>query len=344
VTEDRSEAVLSGLGTAYRGARIRPLAGDASTRSFFRLFLPGGGTAVVMDYGAPFDAETDDLVASRIFRDAGLPVARVLDVLPGAGCLVLEDLGDRTLEAEVASLDLPRELDRAEKLYRRAVDLAAAVAVRGTLALRRSPRAAGPALDEARFRFEMDFFLSHYVKGLWGREEESPGLAGALARLAGAAAASPRVFCHRDFHSRNLMVLRDGGLAMVDIQDARWGPDTYDIASLLRDAYVDLDDDLGKLLLEAYRRKLADPVEPEAFRGRFEIVSAQRMIKALGTFGYQIHVLGRTRYADGIPRTLDRLSRILPASPVAAEVGEALARHGLLTPPPVAAPRTPEPD
>lgn len=343
MSDERSEAVLAALGSRFEGARIRPLAGDASTRSFFRLFLSGGGTAVVMDYGAPFEGEPDDVIVGRIFRDAALPVADILAIFPQAGCLVLEDLGDRTLEGEILSLDLPRDLDGAERIYHRAVALAAAVAVRGTLALRRSVRAVGPALDEARFRFEMDFFLTHYVGGLWGKESLASSLAAALSRLADAAAASPRVLCHRDFHSRNLMVRRDGDLAMVDIQDARWGPDTYDIASLLRDAYVDLDEDLGMVLLEAYRRRLAEPVEPESFRRRFEIVSAQRMIKALGTFGYQIHTMGRERYADAIPRTLRRLARVLPSSPLTSEVGEELERHGLLTPPPVDA-RSKRPD
>ncbi len=335
MNSDPSEEVLARLGVRYERARIRPLAGDASTRRFYRLFLPDGTTAVVMDYGAPFEGETDDLVLNAVFRDAGLPVAAILDVLPSSGCLVLEDLGDRTFESELGSIRRDRDVDAVERLYRKAVALAAAVAHRGTRSLRRSSRAAGPALDDGRFRFEMDFFVTHYVRGLWGKETVPASMEGALASLADAAAASPRVFCHRDYHARNLMVVRDGSLAMVDIQDARWGPDTYDIASLLRDAYVDLDDEMARLLLEEYRRLLPAPLEPEAFRERFETVAAQRMIKALGTFGYQIGVLGRTRYAEAIPRTLTRLERLLPALPHTAALAEMFAAEGLFTPPPV---------
>lgn len=331
---DPSEEVLGRLGPRYVGARIRPLAGDASARRFFRLFLPGGTTAIVMDYGAPFEGDPDDLVLNAVFRDADLPVATVLDALPSAGCLVLEDLGDRTFEAEIGAIRGDRDPDGVERLYRKAIALAAGVAHRGTLALRRSSRAAGPALDEARFRFEMDFFVTHYVRGLCGKESVPASLSESLLRLAGAAAASPRVFCHRDFHARNLMVLRDGSLAMVDIQDARWGPDTYDIASLLRDAYVDLDEELVRVLLEEYRRLLPAPVEPEPFRERFETVAAQRMIKALGTFGYQIAALGRVRYADAIPRTLTRLEGLLSDAPRTAALGEVFSREGLFTPPP----------
>lgn len=333
MTRDPIADLLRRLGPGYRGARARTLAGDASSRTFHRLFLPGGGTRIVMDYGAPFSGDTDDVILTRIFADADLPVPSILEVLPEAGCLVLEDLGDRTLEAEIARLDLPADHDRLERLYREAVTVAIAVADRGTTALRRSPRAAGPALDEARFRFEMEFFAEHYVRGLSGRAL-SPELGEALVDLADAAAAAPRVLCHRDFHSRNLMVRRDGGLAMVDLQDARWGPDTYDVASLLRDAYVDLEDDLAEVLLEEYRSGLPSPQDPETFRARFEIVSAHRMLKALGTFGYQIHVLGRERYRSAIPRTLERLARLLPSSPRTSRLGALLEGSGLLSPPP----------
>ncbi len=144
--------------------------------------------------------------------------------------------------------------------------------------------------------------------------------------LAEVAAVAPRrVLCHRDFHSRNLLVQPDGRLAMVDIQDARWGPDSYDLASLLRDAYVDPDDDWVEPLIDLYLEALPRPPERTAFLRRFEVVGAQRMLKALGTFGYQIAVRGNERYRDAIPRTVARLRKVLrgPDSPP-----ELLARLG----------------
>jgi aminoglycoside/choline kinase family phosphotransferase len=176
----------------------------------------------------------------------------------------------------------------------------------------------------------MDFFVEHYVRGFRGAESIDEALVASLRQLADVAAASPRVLCHRDYHARNLMVLRDGELAMVDIQDARWGPDTYDLASLLRDAYVDLDEELVVELCERYRTGLPDPPEPGAFRSRFGIVAAQRMIKALGTFGYQVHRLGRDRYREAIPRTVRRLSRLLPTSSVPSTLVHAMERAHLL--------------
>ena len=295
----------------HPGVRWRPLAGDASTRRFFRLFLAQGGSRILMDYGQPFASESDDSRLAKIFSDAELPAAEITAMLPDAGALVLSDLGDRSLESAL----LAAKADPAafERLYAKAVDLAAAIAVRGTRALRRSSRAAGPALDAERFRFEMSFFIEHYVEGLLGRKNVAPSLGPALFELADRAAATPRVMCHRDFHCRNIMVLSDGALAMVDIQDARWGPDTYDLASLLRDAYMDLEEELVVELVERYRSALPDPPEPTAFRSRFDVVAAERMVKALGTFGYQIHIRGQARYRDAIPRTLNRLRHFLPA-------------------------------
>jgi len=213
----------------------------------------------------------------------------------------------------------------AEGLLERATRLAARVAVAGTAALARSPRASGPALDAERFRFEMAFFVEHYLGGLLGLSEIAGTIRVELERLADLAAAGPhRVLCHRDFHSRNLMVRADGELAMVDIQDARWGPDSYDLASLLFDAYIDLDAAMRERLLGAYLAALPASPDEEPFRHRLAIVAAQRMLKALGTFGYQITTRGREVYRPAIDRTVTRLETLLPRLDALPRLGELL--------------------
>jgi len=310
------------LAVEFPGSHLRRLVGDASTRIFLRLHLPDGGTRVVMDYGRPFEGETDDQRLARVFRAGSLRVADIERAFPETGCLMLEDLGDRTLQRALCEDGVTAE--RRERLYESAVDLAVAVATRGSEALAASERPRSLALDAERFRFEMDFFLEHYVAGLLG-QAPSAALSEALRSLAEAAARTPaRVLCHRDFHSRNLMVLDDGALAMVDIQDARWGPDTYDLASLLRDAYVDIDDGLVGRMIERYRRAMAGAIEPRGLEDRFEQVAAQRMIKALGTFGFQLHVRRNARYRDAAARMRGRLDRVLAASPATTRL------HGLL--------------
>jgi len=304
------------LSVLYPGLRHETLSGDASTRRFHRLFVKAGVTRIVMDYGASFAGETDDVRLARIFEQASLPVAKVYEVLPEAGALVLEDLGDGMLKTDRQRLT--------------AVELAADIATRGTDALLRSDRAGGPALDAERFGFEMRFFLENFVGRYLGRPDPGSRVTDSLLALAGDAASHPRVLCHRDYHSRNIMVRPDGCLALVDIQDARWGPDTYDLASLLRDAYADLPERLVGELFEVYRRRLPGPPDATALRSRFDLVGAQRMIKALGTFGYQVAVLGRERYRSAIPRTVERLKRLLPASTQTAELSDVFHEAGLL--------------
>jgi aminoglycoside/choline kinase family phosphotransferase len=311
------------LAELFPDARVETLDGDASTRRFHRLRLPNGATRIVMDYGAAFTGETDDVRLARLFERGALPVARVLEVLPGAGALVLEDLGDRTLEGALATASGGAGGSRSS-LYRSAVGLAAAIATRGTPALQSSDRASGPSLDSDRFLFEMRFFLEHYVGGFLHRQPVPDELREAVSELALTVAAHPRVLCHRDYHSRNIMVRPDGSLALVDIQDARWGPDTYDLASLLRDAYVDLDEHEVDELFAQYVGELPNAPDPHALRARFDIVAIQRMIKALGTFGYQIAVLGRERYRTAIPRTALRLRRLLPRHPKMGPITEFL--------------------
>ena len=318
--------LLANLERLHAGFRVETLPGDASTRRFHRLYLAEGGTRIVMDYGASFSGETDDVRLARVFESARLPVARVLDVLEEAGCLLLEDLGDLTLEQALERGGGRRESPGT--LYARAVELAADIATRGTVSLAGSDRAGGPVLDAERFGFEKRFFVEHFVQGFLGGPA-SPSMERALQALAVEVADHPRVMCHRDYHSRNIMVRGDGTLAMVDIQDARWGPDTYDIASLLRDAYVDLDETDVRESFERYVRLLPGDPDLEALRDRFRLVATQRMIKALGTFGYQIVRLGRDRYRDAIPRTLGRLERTLPSSPATRALYTELSSAGV---------------
>lgn len=304
---------------------MRHLAGDASSRRFYRLTLDDERTLVLVDHGAPFEVEPTDVAIASIFRRAGLPVAAVHDVIP-AGALVVEDLGDLTMERAVAERIHPPEA-----VYARAVELLVRLATRGTDVLETSERASGPALDADRFRFEMDFFVEHWGRGYLGRTDPPAELEPALHELADRAARTPRsVLCHRDFHSRNLMVLSDGSLAMVDVQDARWGPDTYDVASILRDAYLDLDDEHASSWLERFRARLPGPPRRASFLGRYRIVAAQRMIKALGTFGYQMARVGRPDYVEAARRTVRRLRHDLPGDPETAPFDRLLRSAGLL--------------
>jgi aminoglycoside/choline kinase family phosphotransferase len=161
----RSET-LAYIEHSFPGATLTPLAGDASTRNFYRFIGPDGVARVLMEYDGPFSAPTDDLVLSGVFRAAALPVARVLDSCGSAGCVVLEDLGNISLETALTEVGPSSEVAR--DLLERVVELAVQIATRGTPALAASERSRGPALDAERFRFEMDFFLEHFAAGWKG--------------------------------------------------------------------------------------------------------------------------------------------------------------------------------
>ena len=162
---------------------------------------------------------------------------------------------------------------------------------------------------------------------------EREALSAELLRVAEELAAEPRVFCHRDYHSRNLM-LHDGQLYIIDFQDARMGPDTYDLVSLLRDSYMDFSerevDELIAFFLAlrgvgAEHRGAA--MEAGMFRRRFDLMALQRNLKALGTFGFQTTTRGNPVYIQYIPRTLAYVRHNIERDPRFARLREILAKH-----------------
>ena len=136
----------------------------------------------------------------------------------------------------------------------------------------------------------------------------------------------PRVLCHRDYHSRNLM-WRDERLCIIDFQDARLGPDTYDLASLLRDSYVDLPGQVVDELIAYFLALQGRSAEGAEFRRRFDLMALQRNLKALGTFGYQTTTRSNPVYIQYIPRTLNYVRANLDRYPRFAGLRTILARH-----------------
>ena len=137
------------------------------------------------------------------------------------------------------------------------------------------------------------------------------------------------MLCHRDYHSRNLM-LHDGSLYIIDFQDARMGPDTYDLVSLLRDSYVDIAErELDELIAYFLALKQRDGADADAteFRRRFDLMALQRNLKALGTFGYQTTTRRNPVYIQYMPRTLRYVRTNLEKYPRFARLRELLAAH-----------------
>ncbi len=284
------------------GTRMTRLKGDASTRSFYRLSPPAGPTRILMAYPEAFIWEGSALKSNHEHLQAiGIPVPRIERVLPEKGMVLLEDLGDTTLQ--MALLEDP-ELDR-RPLYREAIDLIVLLQEEGTRDLPADAAARQAALDEEKFLWELGHFYKHFLLGHRGARptpEEESLLQHFFGWLSTSLHRAERVLCHRDFQSRNLM-MTPSGLKVIDYQDARMGPASYDLASLLRDSSLDLEEDLVEEGIDHFLSRRRE-VGPEEFREEFDRMSLQRNIKDLGTFGYQVHALGHEEYRSYIPRTL----------------------------------------
>jgi aminoglycoside/choline kinase family phosphotransferase len=187
----------------------------------------------------------------------------------------------------------------------------------------------GIAFDVEKLMWEMDFFIKHFLEAYRGvllSDEARNALRKEFAVMVQALAAEPRVLCHRDYHSRNLM-LHNEELYIIDFQDARMGPDTYDLVSLLRDSYVDLPEQTVDELT-AYFLALKGETDKEAeFKQRFDLMALQRNLKALGTFGYQTTARRNPVYIQYIPRTLRHVRNNLDNLPHFERLADLLSAH-----------------
>src|SRR5262249_33116160 len=169
----------------------------------------------------------------------------------------------------------------------------------------------GIAFDVEKLTWELQFFTKHFLEEYRGAridQASREALGAEYASIVEELALEPRVLCHRDYHSRNLM-LRNGSLYIIDFQDARMGPDTYDLVSLLRDSYVDftetqVDELIAFFLALRSGRAGTGVTDAGEFRRRFDLMALQRNLKALGTFGFQTTSRHNTVYIQYIPRTL----------------------------------------
>jgi N-acetylmuramate 1-kinase len=307
---DRIDRYLYESAIVDRGARVVPLTGDASDRKYFRIIPPDGVSIVLALHAGPIELETLPFAnVAHLLQQIPLPVPTILGHSDALGILALQDLGDVTLQAHLGASS-PTEH---AALYRQAVALIDLLQRRGGELASERYVPYRVAFDVEKLTWELDFFTKHFVEGYRGVRldaAEHDALASEWSAIANELASEPRVLCHRDYHSRNLMLSEDS-LYIIDFQDARMGPDTYDLVSLLRDSYVDIGDrDVDELVAYflALRRSSVDG-DPVEFRRRFDLMALQRNLKALGTFGYQTITRRNPVYIQYVPRTL-RYARI----------------------------------
>jgi N-acetylmuramate 1-kinase len=308
--------------------KVCALTPDASTRSYFRVPWKGR-TAVAAVYPEPFDPQLHPyLDVTRLFAEAGLPVPETLDVDAGRGVILQEDVGDLQLRSVFET----STEDEREALTERAVSLIADIQAATRLAYERDSIACRLAFDEAKLSWELDFFLEHYF-GTLRQETLSHGdeaqLRAEMNDLSAELAGRPRVLCHRDFHSSNLMVDVGGRLRIIDHQDARMGPASYDLVSLLLDRRTSVPSlsevrALRLFFLDERRSRGLDVLDPDDFAHEFRLMAVQRCLKAVGTFSYQTGALKRgevyERFIGPTLRIVIQASKWLGRFPVLQEV------------------------
>jgi N-acetylmuramate 1-kinase len=289
-------------------ADIVALTPDASTREYFRIPWRRR-TAIAALYPEPFDPEVHPFLdVTRLFRAADLPVPEVYEVEAALGIIIQEDLGDQQLRLFFESAS---EED-GESYLERAISLIAAIQAATPKAYELRSISSHLAFDEAKLSWELSFFMEHYFETL--RHEqlshgEAAELKAELNDVAAELSARPRVLCHRDYHSSNLIVDQKGNLRIVDHQDARMGPASYDLVSLLMDRQPEppsLAEVRAQRLffLDERRRRGLDSLDPDDFAREFRLMTVQRGLKAIGTFSYQTAACGRGQtYAQFIRPT-----------------------------------------
>jgi aminoglycoside/choline kinase family phosphotransferase len=292
--------------------RVVPLTGDASDRRYFRVLFRDQPSQVLAVHPGPIEFDKLPFVnVCALLAAMPLPVPAIQGHSDELGIIALQDLGDVTLQAHLGAAS-PAEH---AALYRQAVTFIETLQRRGRELASPQYLPYGIAFDVEKLTWELQFFVKHFLEAYRGAvltAAERGVLAREWAAIVDELAGEPRVLCHRDYHSRNLM-LHEGSLHIIDFQDARMGPDTYDLVSLLRDSYVDFTDqqvdELIAFFLALKWRDSSAPTGPAGaeteFRRRFDVMALQRNLKALGTFGFQTTSRGNTVYIQYIPRTLN---------------------------------------
>jgi len=308
---------------AWPDATLAPASADASFRRYFRI-THAGQSWVAMDAPPGKEDVGPYLRIAGMLGDIGVHAPRVLEINRTQGFLLLTDLGSTTY------LEALQDTSRAGSLYADAVDALLAIQARGG-----AHASSLPPYDEKLLRNEMNLFpewlLGRHLQFSLDRAHVSV-LADAFDRLVVSALEQPRVFVHRDYHSRNLMVgAGEGDIranpGVLDFQDAVHGPYTYDLVSLLRDCYIAWPQAEVRRWTEGFRVRAAAAgigadVDATRFERWFDLMGVQRHLKAIGIFARLWHRDGKSGYLPDIPRTLNYVIEACARHPELAAFGE----------------------
>ncbi len=278
---------------------LRAASADASFRRYFRVDAADGGTLIAMDAPPPQEDVRPFVRVAELFGATGVTVPTILAQDVERGFLLLSDLGNTTYLKRL-------DAQSAHALYIDAID---------ALVLLQAQSRPGqlPVYDRDLLQRELmlfpDWYLGRHLNATLN-EKQTADLNKVFDTLLANNLAQPQVYVHRDYHSRNLMVLDKGNPGILDFQDAVYGPITYDLVSLLRDAYIQWDEEMVldwaiRYWERARRAGLPVSHDIDAFYRDFEFMGLQRHLKVLGIFARLYHRDGKDGYLNDIPLVME---------------------------------------
>jgi aminoglycoside/choline kinase family phosphotransferase len=302
---ERRQQLQSWIAAEFPGRpfELAPASADASFRRYFRLtFTDDPVSLIVMDAPPSHEDCRPYIKVAALFGATGVHVPKVIRQNLEQGLLLLSDLGSTTY------LDALTK-DNAHNLYAEA--LGALMSIQAS-----SQPGVLPEYDRELLMRELELFPVWYVsrhKGITLTEQQTAQLYEVFDRIVDVNLAEPKVYVHRDYHSRNLMVSAPNP-GVLDFQDAVYGPMTYDLASLFKDAYIHWEEDFTLDLLARYwetARELGLPVRADfaEFHRDYEWMGVQRHIKVLGIFARLCHRDGKDGYLKDMPLVLHYLRK-----------------------------------
>ena len=280
---------------------LEPASADASFRRYFRITSknPDFGTLIVMDAPPQYEPLDVFIKVDLLLSAAGLNVPKILEQNIAEGFLLLNDLGTKTYLAELNN-------ETADSLYQEATHALVQMQLASTPDVL-------PNYDEALLQRELDLFPDWYLhkhRNIKLTDLQEAQLKNSFALIIENNLAQAKVYVHRDYHSRNLMVTAINNPGVIDFQDAVYGPITYDASSLWRDAYIAWPEDrvidwVIKFWKEGRKVGLPMPSDFGQFYRDFEWMGLQRHLKVLGIFARLFHRDGKEGYLKDIPLVLE---------------------------------------
>ena len=302
------------FGESDKEYQLIQLSGDASTREYFRYISRTDESFIFTLYPESFDPlHFNYKEIHELLQGIGLPVPETINMDGNLGIVLQQDLGDKSLQKHLKKIPL----NTRKSMLFNSIDYIIVIQKEGTSFLKPEYQAYSLFFDEKKLNWELDFFHNQYLdnhRKLKINQKEF--LQQEFKRLSSELASSAQLLCHRDYQTRNLMLKQDQ-IFIIDFQDARHGPLSYDLVSLLKDSILLEPDEIAEYYdyyLDQASKQFGEII-PKDFNRQFHLMSIQRLLKALGTYGYQISIRGKSVYRQYIRGSLQRMLLSLQALP-----------------------------